>query len=108
MKNFTLLVLSYFPAALYAWEGTVFSVSGKDVVVYSNNTAGIRTGARLYVVQKGKVVGEGWAGSATHSAIKMKLTSGAAGKGNYVTDKKPQADAKIELTAAEEALFTAA
>ena len=74
---------------LSAWQGRVFKADSKNVVIYSENTAPISNGSRLYIFSNGKLTGEGKVLSIMHTNIKLRLSKGYAIKGYVVRDAKP-------------------
>jgi hypothetical protein len=83
------LMCAAFTGSLAAWQGKVFSVAGKTVTVYAENTAAIKNGMKLYILNAGKVVGEGRVTTVLHTNIKITLSSGTAQAGLIVTLKAP-------------------
>lgn len=87
--RFRVIFLFCLPASLSAWEGKVFEVKGKEVIVYSPDTSPVRSGAKLYVLRAGKILGEGNASKILHSNVHLRLSSGTAAKGDVVSTTKP-------------------
>lgn len=87
--TFGFLILLLSAGNLLAWEGRVFDAKGKDVTVYSADTSAIRQGAKLYIVRSGKLAGEGRAVKILHTQVHLRLTTGAAAKGDVVMTTKP-------------------
>lgn len=81
-------------SGIFCWEGKVFETQGRKVSVYSGNSSGINQGTVLYVIEEGKVVGEGRVSSILHTKVFLMLTTGEAKKGNIVSTIKPAGNQK--------------
>lgn len=88
-KLSAILVLFSFFCEAHAWNGKVFSVSGKTITVATNDSAKTKTGMVVYIVVDGKEVGRGRVGKVFHTKVEIILQSGKAAAGYQVTSTKP-------------------
>jgi len=89
---------------IFAWEAKVFEVKGKKVTIATRQSAGIGLGARLYILNKGKPIGQGRVTGVFHTKVELALSSGSAQKDCIATDKLLGGIASIQPAAAPKAL----
>lgn len=111
MKNRIIFVVSLICpcyTSLIAWEGKIFKVDGKNIDVYTESTASIRRGEKLYIMLNGRIVGEGKADAILHTKIKMRLIKGLAAKDYAVSNIRPAGKVNPENKRIDTALIDSA